>query len=61
MPEDDSNNNTKKDEPIALDNERDHMKTDNSLIFQEATDMDAHANGVIGIDQMDSVNPEDSV
>ena len=59
--EDDSNNNTKKDNPIALNNERDHTKTEDSLIFQEATYMDAHANGVMGIDQVGSVDLEDRV
>lgn len=61
LPEDDSNNNTKKDEPVSLDNERDHTKMDDSLIFREATDMDAHANGVMGIDQVDSADPDDMV
>lgn len=61
LPEDDNSSNTKKDEPVALDNERDHTETDDSLIFREATDMDAHANGVMGIDQVDSADPADRV
>lgn len=59
--EDDSNNNTKKDEPITLDNERYHTKMEDSFIFQEATYMDAHENGVMGIDQVESLNPEEKV
>lgn len=57
----DDNNNTKKDEPVALDNQIEHTNTDDSLILSQATDMDADANGVIGIDQIDSADPEDRV
>lgn len=54
------NNNTK-DAPVTLDNQIEHTHTNNSMIFLQATDMDANSNGIFGMDQMDSADPEHRV
>lgn len=56
-----NNNNNTKDAPVTLDNQIEHTHTINSMIFRQATDMDANSNGIIGMDQMDSADPEHRV